>query len=112
MMKKLATLALLVIFGLLLYQVPAFKEYADGLKADLLKKKDNVTAEVERVKGQVEAAKKTAIDLKDKAVATKNAVETTVTKVNEAVDSVGKVINAVTPQEAPAEKPLEEKQAE
>lgn len=88
MLKKFAYIIVILVGCYILYQVPAVKQFADGIQASVLQKRDNVVQEYKRVKEKVDGVTEKVVDTKEK-------VENTVDAVNNAVDAVGETADKI-----------------
>ena len=89
MAKKLLILISIFVIAFVLFQIPSFSEWAEGVKNSVLEKKDNVTEEYDRVKDKV-------TDVVDKVEETKEGVEEAIDTVSDAVDAVGETVDKVS----------------
>lgn len=109
MFKFLFKLLLLAAAGYVAVQVPFVRDQWEGLKASLFEKVNNVTTEVERVKGKVDEAKDTVNKIKEEVGNAKDrydelktqVVETT-DAINSAVDKINQVRDAFSDKDAEA----------
>ena len=88
MLKKLAYVIIILVGCYILYQIPAVKNFADGVKDSVLQKRDNVVEEYDRVKGKI-------TDTKENVEETIDTVDETVDKVGEAMEKVGDAMDSV-----------------
>ena len=89
MLKKLATLIVIIIGVYVALQIPSVDEFAKNLKASVLDKVGNVTEEYKNVKEKVE-------DISTKAKETKQKVDETVKTVNDTIDTVNGAVDSIT----------------
>ena len=92
MLKKIAYLVIILVGFYILLQIPAVKEYADGLKDKVLEKRDNVTEEYDRVKDKVDGVTDKAIEIKEDVEDTVDAVSDTVDAIGETADKIGDLV--------------------
>ena len=81
MIGKLIKIIIVIAAIYFLMQIPFISEKLNGIKTDILQKRDNVVNEYDRVK--------------DKVTETKQKVDDTVKTVDETVDKVGGAVNKV-----------------
>jgi len=92
-MKFLFKVALLVVAGYFLIRVPFFKDMYDSMKASLIEKTGNVTAEYERVKGKLDQTKYQIDEYGNKIEAVKEKVDNTLEGIENVVDTVDGIVN-------------------
>lgn len=106
MLKKLAYLVIILVGCYILLQIPAIKDFANGIRNNAIEKRDNITEEYDRVKGKVDEATGKVIETKEKVEDTVDAVGDAVETVSDAADKIGELIGGDN--EEDSEEPTEE----
>jgi len=92
MLQKLAYVIIILVGCYILYQIPFIQNSADAIYNSFIEKRDNVTAEYERVKGKVDEATGKVIEVKEDVEDTVETVSNTVDAIGDATDKIGDLV--------------------
>ena len=95
MFKFLIKLAIVAVVGYLLLQIPFVSKYGDQLKADIMQKVNNVTAEVDRVKGKIDETGQKIDDIKKTGENIVNTVSETGKTIEKGIETINKTTEAL-----------------
>lgn len=95
MFKFLVKLAFVIMAIYILFQIPFFKDYGESLKASIFQKAQNVTNEVNRIRGQIDGVKEKIDQTQEKVTDIANTVNKTKENVANTLGAAKKAIDSV-----------------